>query len=103
MTIKETINNVLHANENAEKAKREAKRARRNAMIGAECTISSIVISITAHCAWSRKIKARQKMTEDELMMKLRKLQEKVDTIEKESNVSFTEVIPEEGGDKNVN
>lgn len=82
MTIQETINNVLHANENAEKAKREAKRARRNAAMGAGGIVTSAIASIALHYRWTNKIKALQDSKNADLMAKINALQGKIDALE---------------------
>lgn len=84
MTIKETINNVLHANENAEKVKREAKRAHRNAVIGTTGIISTAIGSIVLHYKWTNKIKALQDVRDDDLNAKIKDLEEQCIALEAE-------------------
>lgn len=82
MTIRETINNVLNANENAEKAKREAKRARRNAMLGVQGVVSTITVSVLMHLRWSRKVEELHNMRTDELVAKINSLETKINELE---------------------
>lgn len=82
MTIRETINNVLNANENAEKAKREAKRARRNAMLGVQGVVSTITVSVLMHLRWSRKVEELHNMQTDELVAKINSLETKINELE---------------------
>lgn len=93
MNIKETIENVLHANENAKLRKEAEERARRNAIMGCTGVAATGVVSIVLSHSWRKRFEKLSLGKEEALMNRITELEERISALEPASvKTSFEEV-----------
>lgn len=88
--VKDTANNVAHANSNARKAKEAEKRARRNAVAGGVGILGIGIIAIVDRISWNKRYKKimankeKDKKRVDILQDQINNISECVDVIVEE-------------------
>lgn len=92
MDIKETINNVLHANENAKLRKEAEKRARRNAIMGCTGVAATGIASIVLSHNWRKRFEKVSLGKEEALMDRISDLEDRISALEPNVKTSFEEV-----------
>lgn len=90
MDIKETINNVLHANENAKLRKEAEERARRNAILGCTGVAATGIVSIALSYGWRKRFEKISLGKEETLMGRITDLEKRISALE--PNVVVEEV-----------
>lgn len=94
MNIKETIENVLHANENAKLRREAEERARRNAILGCTGVAATGVVSIVLSHSWRKRLEKISLGKEEALMDRITDLEKRISALEPATDIktSFEEV-----------